>query len=143
MKHITKFWLAATALLAPLAAHAADINAPYLPPPPAAAAPPPACYAVFFMYRDGKGPSLVREGPEDVPVIRALSYADGRSLNRRVLSVTTSPGAVVELFNGRRYRRPMLEVGPESTVNLARPVADSYRLHCVAPPPPPAPPPFK
>ena len=127
------------------AARAADAPAPYLPPAPPAYIEPAPCYAVFFMHRDGEGPSLVRRGPEDIPVIRFLRYSGGPSLNGRVMSVTTGPGAVVKLFNGRHYRAPMLEVGPESTVNLPRPVADSYRLDCLPPPPPPAlePPSFK
>ncbi len=42
------------------------------------------------------------------------------------------------------FRKLMFEIGPESAVNLSRPVMDSYRLHCIPtfvpmmPTPPPA-----
>ena len=141
MRQVARTYLAAAALLAPLPAMAADAPS-YMPrragPPPAApayVAPAPACYAVFFMYEDGRGPSVVRQGPEDVPVMRHLSYPGGPTLNRNVMSVTTSPGAVVQLYGGRQFRRPIIKVGPESTVNLNRPRADSYTIDCVAPMP--------
>lgn len=147
MKILTKSCIAATALLAPLPAAAADAPS-YLPPRPApgytAPAPvyvAPACYAVFFTREDGRGASLVRQGPEDVPIMGRLSYPGGGTLNRNVMSVTTSPGAVVQLYGGRQFRRPIVKVGPESTVNLNRPRADSYTIDCVAPipaAPPPA-----
>lgn len=145
MKSLTMTCLAAAALLAPLPAAAADAPS-YMPPAergapgpaPAHGAPvyaAPACYAVFFMYEDGRGPSLIRQGPEDVPVTRRLSYPGGPMLHRNILSVTTSPGAVVELYHGRKFRRPMMKVGPESTVNLGRDTARSYSIDCVAPVP--------
>lgn len=150
MREFARTCLAAAALLSPLPAGAADAPG-YLPPRAAPIAPAPrmaapvyaapACYAVFFMYEDGRGPALVRPGPEDVAVMRELRYPEGVTLKRNVMSVTTSPGAVVQLYNGRHFRRPIVKVGPESTVNLNRPVADSYTIDCVAPvpvAPPPA-----
>jgi hypothetical protein len=142
MRKVAKTCLAAAALLAPLPAVAADAPT-YMPraaPPPGrvVAAPvyaAPACYAVFFMYEDGRGPSVVRQGPEDMAVMRQLAYPGGPTLNRNVMSVTTSPGAVVQLYGGRQFRRPIMKVGPESTVNLNRPRADSYTIDCVAPMP--------
>jgi len=94
------------------------------------------CYAVFHEGRNGRGASLERLGPEDVPRIRDLHYSDGGTLNRRVMSVTTGPGAKLMLYDASRFRVPMFEVGPDSRVNLARPVMDSYELRCKAPPPP-------
>lgn len=138
MMKLARTCLAATALLAPLPAAAVDSPA-YLPPSaapvagPAPVAPALACYAVFFMYEDGRGPSVVRRGPEEIPAMRQLAYPGGPTLNGNVMSVTTSPGAVVQLYSGRQFRRPMMKVGPESTVNLARPRANSYTIDCVAP----------
>ena len=92
------------------------------------------CYAVFHEGRDGRGASLERLGPEDVPRIRDLQYSDGGTLNRRVLSVTTGPSAKLVLYDASRYRIPMVEVLPNSRVNLALPVMDSYQLRCETPP---------
>lgn len=92
------------------------------------------CYAVFHEGRDGRGASLERIGPEDVPRIRDLRYSDGRDLNRRVLSVTTGPSAKLVLYDASKYRVPMLEALPNSRVNLAHPVMDSYQLRCVGAP---------
>lgn len=89
------------------------------------------CYAVFHEGRNGQGASLERIGPEDVPRIRDLRYSDGRDLNRRVLSVTTGPSAKLVLYDASRYRIPMLEALPNSRVNLAHPVMDSYQLRCI------------
>ncbi len=91
------------------------------------------CYAVFHEGRNGSGVSLERIGPEDVPRIRDLRYSDGRDLNRRVLSVTTGPSAKLVLYDAPRYRVPMLEALPNSRVNLAHPVMDSYQLRCIGP----------
>jgi len=88
------------------------------------------CFAVFHEGPNGRGASLERIGPEDVPRIRDLRYSDGGSLNTRVLSVTTGPGATLKLYDASRYRAPMIEVLPSSRVNLARPVMDSYQLRC-------------
>lgn len=128
------------AVFAPSVLSAADHGA--LPPGAAAFVDSP-CYAVFHEHRDGQGLSLERHGPESVPRIRDLHYSDGGTLNSRVLSVTTGPGATLMLYNASRYRIPMFEVGPESRVNLARPEMDSYELRCTLPPVPPsyAPPP--
>lgn len=97
------------------------------------------CYAVFHEHRDGQGQSIERLGPEAVERIRHMRYSDGRSLNSRVLSVTTGPAAVLRLYNASRFRLPMFEVGPDSRVNLARPEMDSYELTCTGPAAPPAP----
>ena len=125
--------------------HAADVGQSYLPPPVTAPAyRPPPCFVTFHAYPNGRGPAVTRRGPESVPVIRFLRYPDGFSLNGRVFSVRTSPGASITLFNRRNYRRPLLTVRPGSLVNLDRPVVDSYRLRCppvavyVPPPPPPS-----
>lgn len=146
-KFDTKTSLAATALAAAIAIPSAVLSADYgRPPPGAGAGVDSPCYAVFHEYRDGQGLSLERHGPEDVPRIRDLRYSDGGTLNTRVLSVTTGPGAVLMLYNASRYRLPMFEVGPESRVNLARPEMDSYELRCLlpaAPPPQALPPGFK
>ena len=99
------------------------------------------CYAVFHQHRNGQGLSLERVGPEDMPNIRHLRYADGFSLNGRVHSVTTGPGAVLTLYDAKRFRVEMFEVNPDSRVNLSRPVMDSYQLSCVLPPASVAPPP--
>ena len=104
------------------------------------------CYAVFHEGRNGRGASLERLGPEDVPRIRDLHYSDGGTLNRRVLSVTTGPAANLVLYDASRYRIPMVEVLPNSRVNLAHPVMDSYQLRCkrpAAPVQPYKPPQFK
>ena len=129
---------------------AADVAKPYLPPPAVVPAyEPPPCFATFHGYPDAHGPALTRHGPEAVPVIRFLRYPGGWSLNGRVRSVTTSPGASIELFKGRHFRKPLFTIGPGSLVNLKRPVVDSYRLRCppvavhVAPAPPPSHPAFK
>lgn len=131
-------FLAASAMIAAGAtiSVAADPNRPYVAPPPDYDQAAAACWAVLHADNDGAGPSLVRRGPEAIPVIRRLTYENGVTLNGRVRSVTTGPGARVILFNGRNFKVPMLEVGPESVVNLARPVADSYRIDCVVPTPP-------
>lgn len=145
MKKIgTKTYLAAVACAFAMAIPSAVPAADYGRPPPGAAAfVDSPCYAVFHEHRDGQGLSLERHGPEDVPRIRDLHYSNGRTLNSRVLSVTTGPGATLMLYNASRYRLPMFEVGPESRVNLARPEMDSYELSCTQPPVPPsyAPPP--
>lgn len=131
----------ASALLVPSALFAADYGRP--PPPGAGAFIDSPCYAVFHELRNGQGISIERHGPEAVARIRDLRYSDGGTLNTRVLSVTTGPGATLKLYNASRFRIPMFEVGPESRVNLARPEMDSYELNCIAPPVPPsyAPPP--
>ncbi len=125
------------------AASAADIRPPYAPP---SYAPPPVvvdtyqapyCYAMFHTLPDAEGHAVLREGPEEVPVIRALRYDNGLPLWGRVRSVTTSPGARIELFQGRRYRRLLFDVGPGSMINLRHPRLNSYRLICPEPPPPP------
>lgn len=95
------------------------------------------CYAVFHEHRDGQGASIERQGPESFPRIRDMRYSDGRSLNSRVMSVTTGPAAKLELYAAPRYLFLMFEVGPESRVNLPNPTMDSYVLSCVEPPPPP------
>lgn len=94
------------------------------------------CFAVFHEHRNGQGISLERQGPEVIPRIRDMHYSDGGTLNRRVMSVTTGPGAKLMLYDASRFRVPMFEVGPDSRVNLARPVMDSYELRCKAPPAP-------
>jgi hypothetical protein len=90
------------------------------------------CFAVFHEHRNGQGISLERQGPEAIPRIRDMHYSDGGTLNRRVMSVTTGPGAKLMLYDASRFRVPMFEVGPDSQVNLARPVMDSYELRCKA-----------
>ena len=60
--------------------------------------PGPPCFVEFHRFRDGYGQSLVRNGPEDVPVIRDLRYPNGRSLNGRVMSISTGPGTIIELY---------------------------------------------
>ena len=52
------------------------------------------------------------------------------------MSVTTGSAAKLTLYDASRYRAPMFEVGPDSRVNLARPVMDSYELRCILPPAP-------
>lgn len=129
---------AAAGLAFPLPAQAADMNR-YAPPPAAQDyARGDGCFAVFHKKRGAGGLSLMRRGPEDVAVIRRMHYPNGRTLNRGVRSVTTGPGAWIELYAGRRYRRQVFEVGPDSMVNLKRPRIDSYRLHCVRGPAPAA-----
>jgi len=115
----------------PLSVQAADLVAtPYAPP---AGYGTPPCFAAFYAGLDAEGPSLARHGPEEVPVIRHLRYANGRSLKFRVRSVTTSPGAIIELYDRKNYRRLVSRVGPGSMINLKHPVVDSYRLICEAP----------
>lgn len=138
MRLATRVLLAAGALAFPLSAQAADVKRGYMPPPGKDHARGAPCFAVFHMGRGAAGPSLLRRGPESVPVIRRMHYPNGRTLNRGVRSVTTSPGAWIELYGGRRYRRQVFEVGPDSMVNLKRPRIDSYRLHCVRGPAPAA-----
>lgn len=113
----------------PVSVQAADLGASYAP---RGYAPPP-CFAAFYSDLDAEGLSLARHGPEAVPVIRHLRYANGRSLKFRVRSVTTSPGAVIELYDGKNYRRLVSKIGPGSMINLKHPVVDSYRLICQAP----------
>lgn len=131
-------------LLVPWSVQSADVHGPLPQGPMVGGHEPSPCFAVFHELHDGKGYSLVRHGPEQVIVVRHLRYANGFSLNGRVLSVTTGPGARVELYNRRHFRKLMFEIGPESAVNLSRPVMDSYRLHCIPtfvpmmPTPPPA-----
>jgi len=125
-----------SAVLVPSTLFAADYGRP--PPPRAGAFIDSPCYAVFHELRDGQGISLERQGPEAIERIRNLRYSDGGTLNTRVLSVTTGPGATLKLYNASRFRIPMFEVGPESRVNLARPEMDSYELRCTLPPVPPS-----
>jgi hypothetical protein len=129
---------AAAALAFPLSGQAADMNRPYAPPPAGAKDYPRGygCFAVFHKKRGAAGLSLMRRGPEEVAVIRRMHYPNGRTLNHGVRSVTTGPGAWIELYGGRRFRRQVFEVGPDSMVNLKRPKIDSYRLHCVREPAP-------
>lgn len=143
MTVLLRVCLTGAALLAPLAAGAADLNTPPYMPPSAHVlvyAPPP-CFAVFHRKPGGRGWSLTRNGPEEVPVIHPLRYENGRSLDGRVMSVTTGPGATVVLYDRKNFRKPMFEVAPGSTVDVRPPVADSYRIVCAAPyvplPPPP------
>lgn len=121
----------AAATLAPATANAADAVAPAYVEPLSQAGNP--CYAVFHQFKDGQGLSLERIGPEDVDRIRPLRYADGRSLNGRVRSVTTGPAAVLTLYDAKRFRVEMMEIGPGSRANLILPVMDSYRLRCIQP----------
>ena len=121
------------AWLMPAAGYAADVAGPG-----AGMMGESPCYAVFHELPNGRGISIERNGPEAVARIRDLLYSDGGTLNRRVMSVTTGPGAVLKLYDASRFRVPMFEVGPESRVNLAHPVMDSYELHCILPPAPPS-----
>jgi hypothetical protein len=94
------------------------------------------CYAVFHELPDGRGIAIERQGPESVPRIRDMHYSDGRSLNSRVMSVTTGPAATLELYAANRYHFLMFEAGPDSRVNLPNPTMDSYVLRCAEPTPP-------
>ncbi len=127
--------LVAGGLALPSTLSAADYGAPPFSGPALVETP---CYAVFHELPDGQGLSLERQGPENVERIRDLRYSDGRSLNSRVLSVTTGPTATLRLYNASRFRIFMFKVGPDSRVTLAHPVMDSYELSCAKPPAPPA-----
>lgn len=141
MKKIAKFCAAFSSLFIAQAAYAADAPPSYAPPPVSVETYLLPCYAMFHTLPDAEGIAALREGPEAVPIIRTLRYENGLALKGRVRSVTTSPGARLELFQGRSYRRLLHEVGPGSLINLDRPRrVGSYRLHCpepipVAPPP--------
>lgn len=138
MKTAAKISLAVSAIFVAHAAYAVDVGPSYAPPVSVETYLLP-CYAMFHTLPDAEGLAVLRKGPEEVPVIRQLHYENGLPLRGRVRSVTTSPGAHVELFLGRSYRRLLHEVGPGSLINLERPRrVGSYRLHCpepVAPPP--------
>lgn len=139
MKTVAKVCAAISALFVAQAAYAADVGPSYAPPPVSVETYFIPCYAMFHTLPDADGHAVLRRGPEEVPVIRQLRYENGLPLRGRVRSVTTSPGAHIELFLGRGYRRLLHEVGPGSLINLERPRrVGSYRLHCpepVAPPP--------
>lgn len=147
MKSGTKILAASAVLFSFQIAQAADVRAPYAPPQtvvPGYQPPPPPCFVEFHRFRDGYGPSLVRNGPEEVPVIRALRYENGRRLKGRVLSISTGPGTKIMLYNGRDFRRPMFEIGPGELNNLKVPAVDSYRIACAVPGPlVPAPPSYR
>lgn len=125
--------LATTAFAAPLPATAADFGAPRVVPGTAYAPAPVsnACYAVFHRHRNATGRSLQRVGPERVAVIRDLRYHNGASLNNRVQSITTGPGAHIVLYSGRGFRHVLQEAGPGSEINLLLPSVDSYELNCI------------
>lgn len=92
-----------------------------------------ACYASFSKDRDGRGPTLTRKGPEAIPDLDYLRYANGETLDADVLSVATGPGAWLELFDKTGYRRLIDRIGPGQAINLRDDDTDSYRLYCHRP----------
>ena len=91
------------------------------------------CWVTFYSKANGQGRQTTRQGPEQVARIRSIEYADGTPLRRRVGSVEVGPGAWLELFDRRRFRRTMNRIGPGQKGNLERASADSYRIACERP----------
>lgn len=134
MKLIAKFCITMSALFVAQTAQAADVPPSYAPPPVSVETYQMPCYAMFHTLHDAEGLAVLRQGPEEIPVIRRLRFENGLPLRGRVRSVTTSPGARIELYQGRGFRRILHDVGPGSLINLRRPLrVGSYRLYC--PPP--------
>lgn len=91
------------------------------------------CWVTFYSQTNGQGQQITRQGPEQVARIRGIEYANGQSLRRRVRSVSVGPGAWLELFDRKRFRRTLNRIGPGQKGNLERRIADSYRITCQRP----------